>query len=300
MKKNNELNAEEIKSVTDLSTLDDTQINAIINLSKSVVDRTTGGIYDSIDSDLSEVLGKKPDGLKTLAWVAQSVKTASEKVKDYDSISEQVSQLTQKAEADKKAPNATIESLEKQIKDRDDQIALIQKTSESKIMELEEARKNDSFKLINSEIDKSLVSSMKDLKFNESIPESLLKEAIDKRKAEALSKYEVEINDGAILFRHDGEIVRNPENGFNPSTAFDLIKPSITDLLDQKRVVEGLGGKPHKSKGISIGEARTQMQADELISNHLVSLGIERLSDDFVDKQLELRKEMKVSELPVR
>ena len=75
------------------------------------------------------------------------------------------------------------------------------------------------------------------------------------------------------------------------------------DVIDTGRTMEGGAGGAGAGRpqnAVSIGEAMTQVEADEIISKQLMSEGFSRDSVEFVEKHAAIRKESKVSELKLR
>ena len=71
-----------------------------------------------------------------------------------------------------------------------------------------------------SEVSRILDSQLSGLKLNEAIPENLRRIALNTAKADILSKYEVETTDtGALIFKKDGVILSNKENGLTRTPA---------------------------------------------------------------------------------
>jgi len=112
-----------------------------------------------------------------------------------------------------------------------------------------------------------------------------------------------------LVFRDkEGTIQNNPENKLNPFTAGELIlrEDSMKDVVDFGKKQQGAGSKPGEeeepgaaSAGFDINGAKTQVEADEAIQNRLMKSGLAKGTQEFAEKQTEIRKELKVGELPV-
>ena len=99
--------------------------------------------------------------------------------------------------------------------------------------------------------------------------------------------------------------MNNPNNNLNPYTFEELImETSIKDVVDTGKVQPGGGTGPlHGNKGnglIDLSGAKTQIEADRIIENYLLTNGITRDSEEFAMKSMELRNENNVTELPIR
>jgi hypothetical protein len=174
----NELKKEEISATPALADLTEEQISSIVNLSTVVVDRTTKGIYDSIDSDMAPILGEKPAGIKTLAWVSSSVANALDKTKDIETLKQRVSTLQQEKDAmGKKAglgESEEINRLKKVLKDKEDELKTIKSDYEGKFNTLKEEADKSASKVVGLHIDNNINKKLSDLKFT--VPDSVAQE----------------------------------------------------------------------------------------------------------------------------
>ena len=84
--------------------------------------------------------------------------------------------------------------------------------------------------------------------------------------------------------------------------SFDLVK-ELKEVLDNGRQQTGAGTQTMQGGGgttFDLGGATTQVQADELISKHLLSNGYTRGSKEFADEAQKIRTENGVDKLPVQ
>lgn len=312
-----------LKSSAKLASLSDEQLKEIALLSENDEDKAisakTKEIHDKYDKDIESITGKKKEG----------------DVKSYDNLKAVLTGYVEKIVSLKsdlsksKAANIDLEKkvkegsndevlktkigeLEQTVKDKEGELLKVRNTFEEEKKELESKvsfHQDETMSLrIDSEFNAYAVKN--NLKFNDSIPETILNETIEARKAQLKAELKPEyIKDGAgnmvLIFRDEnGEIMRNKENGLNPFTAGELYMDKIQDLLSsgQKQAGAGTGQASKKvSANLDLTGVKSQLKADEIISNHiLVNEGIAKRDAKFSERQQEIREEYKVSDLPIR
>lgn len=89
-----------------------------------------------------------------------------------------------------------------------------------------------------------------------------------------------------------------------PYTAQELIAEQLADTLDQGKKQNGAGTGGESGGGgvesADISAAKTQVEADTLISKHLMQKGLVRGTKSFADEQKKIRDENNVSKLPIK
>jgi len=309
----NELNTDEIKAVTALSELSEEQVSAIVNLSQTVVGRTTKNVYDTIDNDMESIVGeRKPEGVKTLTFIKDKVASMSTGVQAAGKIPELTSQIKTykdtiaKMEADLKsggseAIQSKLTALERIVQDKDGEIKLLRDNADKTFSELQDKYRNEVGRNTLLERKRDITQGISGLPLKDTIPQSLVTEAIDIRMTKAFEGITSEWDGDKLVHRRDGEIVRNPENANHPSTSFDILKPLLSDLIAEDKVQTGGGARPTKMTALTTGQAKTQVEADKMIAEYLMeSEGLSRGTEPFTIRAVELRTEAKVQELPLR
>ena len=286
------LDKELIKGQEVLKTLTDEQVAAIETLAKNaekeVADRVTGKVHGYYDENFEAILGvKKPSGtFSSEFWKEQVAGLATKAAKAGDnteaeklratiaSLEEQIKKgggnaaLLEKLEKEKAELSATVEDLRKKYGE-------VQEEWKAKLTEKEKAFRQ-------SEVSRILDSQLSGLKLNEAIPENLRRIALNTAKADILSKYEVETTDtGALIFKKDGVILSNKENGLNPYTGLELVSQheAVKDILHTAPNQGGAGtksGAGPKLAGdvVQVGAVKTKVEADEAIKVALHAMGI--------------------------
>lgn len=315
------LNADKLKSVQGLTP---EQVREISTLSQNDEDQV---IYDKVrdihtqyDRDILEVTGKqKPGTMKTYDHLKQVLSELKEAASGGGELQKQLDQLKrEKADLENQikdgkgdeAIRKQLTELQGQLKEKESHLKKWEDKykTEIKAKEDEIAKKeNEALQFrVESEIDKALSK----LKFKDPslLPASLKELAVTAAKTELLNNtkygFESDGNGGKTLVFYDanGNIMRNPNNSLHPFTADELLAPKLEPVLDPGRKATGTGKEPQRQQssggGLYLGDAKSKTEALTKIQAHIISLGIERGTEAFTQKQNELWKENNVAALP--
>jgi D-Tyr-tRNAtyr deacylase len=185
-------------------------------------------IYSQIDEDVYGVIGvKKGDNEKT-----------------YDYVKSQLAALKEKAEKKGGDESEELKKVRKQLQD------LAREKSE-------EVERLKSEMTISNRMSK-LREGLAKLNFNEHIPESILKETIDKRIKD-LAESATETEDGKYRYKSNGvDILENYAPVTEPEKVLGIV---FKDMLGEARAAGGGGGKPPKPRlsGMSPEDATKQI-----------------------------------------
>jgi hypothetical protein len=155
-------------------------------------------------------------------------------------------------------------------------------------------------------VDNAFNEALSGLKFKDEnlIPLAARKAMINAVKGELLSKYKASFTeDGTLEFLDEnGQIVRNADNARHPYTAKDLLSKGLESILDKGREQTGGGAQGGNKKGtpINLSGAKSQVEADEMLSQKLMAEGLAKGTPEFMAKHYELRTEARVHELPLQ
>lgn len=312
------LTPEVLKANESLATLTDDQVAAIATLSvndeATVINTKIGEHHGLIEKDVKEISGiDKQEGEKSYDYMKRVLG-------DYKSKSGGSQELQTKITAQE----TKIKDLEQKIADGKGNEAMAQKLkdAEGKLTQLQTQYETDkktwetektgfAEKITGIQVNSEFGKATAGLKFKAGYPEGVQKTLINSTKESILGKYKpdwVEA-DGVktMVFRDEkGEIVRNKANGLNPYTAQELISESLKEVLDPGKKTTGTGteepgkGGTDKIEVVDIAGAKTQVEADELITKHLLQIGETRGSASFAEKQKKIREENGIAKLPIR
>lgn len=306
-----------LKQSSALAGLTDEQLNAIAEMSKNdenaVIGAKIGALHGQYDADILEVTGvKKNDGEKSYDYakrVLGEYKTKADGIKDQLAAAK-----AQVADLQAKIDNGEgDQALRQQLKDSKAQVTQLQSELSAKQTEFTKTKETYESDLKQVHVDYAFSAATTSLKFKEGITESVQKVLLESAKREVLAKGTPDfIDDGKggktlVLRGADGNILNNPKNNLNPYTLNELVmETSLKDVVSTKREVTGGGtGGNGGSKGGANGQldlsgARTQVEADRLIEQHLLANGITRDSKEFSEQSLQLRTDAEVAKLPIR
>lgn len=299
--------------------LTDEQKAKIVQLSANDEDRViaqkVGETHGFYDKAFSEMLGaEKPAGVKsTEFWAGKMKELQAQASNAGGELREQLDKL----KSEKEALEAKVkdgkggEALKQQLADKDGLIKQLQSKLEETKNEwkakYEEAQSQASRMKITHEFDKALTGVK--FKSEKVIPTEVRQTYIENAKQTLLSQYQPDwVDDGQggkkLVFRKDNEIARNPDNALNPFTPAELLTKALTPILDTGKEAKGAGtGAGNGSQppaSVGIGQAATQAQAADVITEALMGRGLARGTDAYQAEFDKAWKENNVPALPVK
>lgn len=301
-----------------LAALTDEQKRVITEMSKNdentVIGTRIGQLHGQYDQDILGITGvAKNQGEKSYDYAKRVLTDYKTKAASYDTTKAELTS-TQAKVADLQAKlekGANDAELTKQLKDAKAQVTQLQSLLTTKEAEY----KNEKAKLEKAtqdiHVDYAFQAATTGLKFKDGITEPIQKVLLSAAKTEVLAKGTPDfVDDGQggkkfVLRGADGTTLNNPKNNLNPYTLQELLmETALKDSIQETRQQSGGGTKPiltHTKGGtIDLSTAKTQVEADKLIAQHLLANGLTRDSEEFADKLVEMRNENNVSSLPIR
>ena len=314
------LTIEMLRQSTALTGLTEDQLNAIAEMSKNdentVIGTKIGALHGQYDADILGITGiKKKDGEKSYDYakrVLGEYKTKAESAKTIQTqltaAQAQVADLQAKLEK-----NAGDETLRQQLKDAKAQVTQLQTQLQTKETEFNAKQAEFDKTIKNTHVDYAFQAATAGLKFKAGITEPIQKTLLNAAKAEVLAKGTPDfVDDGLggkklVIRGADGNILNNPKNNLNPYTIQELVmETSLKDVIDTGRQQSGGGTGGHGSGAggtggtLDLSGIKSQVEADKVIENYLLSNGLTRDSQEFADQSMQLRTENNVASLPIR
>lgn len=299
------ITAEILRANPQLEGLSEEQINAIITIgtndTQSEINKAFGETYRKMDSTIESLTGIKRNGdEKTYDYMARALQAQKDLLEPLQT--EKARLEAELAKGGDDAIKAQLESTKTELANAKTAYAEIQ----TKMKDAEKAHKAEIFGLT---VGAEVRSAASGLKFKAEIPESatsiLLKAAID--KVMGMSPDYIDNGQGGkrLVFKGaDGAILNNPNNSLNPYTATELLQNELKDLLDTGRTQEGAGGpgkgNENQPSSIDVSQARTQVEAMEMITKALLAQGIANGSQEFVEAKDKAWKDNNVNALPFK
>ena len=314
------LTIEMLRQSTALTGLTEDQLNAIAEMSRNdentVIGTKIGALHGQYDADILGITGiKKKDGEKSYDYakrVLGEYKTKAESAKTIQTqltaAQAQVADLQAKLEK-----NAGDETLRQQLKDAKAQVTQLQTQLQTKETEFNAKQAEFDKTIKNTHVDYAFQAATAGLKFKAGITEPIQKTLLNAAKAEVLAKGTPDfVDDGLggkklVIRGADGNILNNPKNNLNPYTIQELVmETSLKDVIDtgRQQLGGGTGGHGSGTGGtggtLDLSGIKSQVEADKVIENYLLSNGLTRDSQEFADQSMQLRNENNVASLPIR
>jgi hypothetical protein len=307
------LNDQIIKAQTGLETLTDDQIKTVVELAnntiKDVVATEKGKMFGRFDEDIKELTGIEKEGGNPYPHLPKRAfaKKLASAGKDPE-IENKINELTEENTALKAKIKDGDSSgvLKAELEKRETLIEQLRADQEKSKSEWQKKLEEREQKYQSTLVDNAFNEALSGLKFKDEnlIPLAARKAMINAVKGELLSKYKASFTeDGTLEFLDEnGQIVRNADNARHPYTAKDLLSKGLESILDKGREQTGGGAQGGNKKGtpINLSGAKSQVEADEMLSQKLMAEGLAKGTPEFMAKHYELRTEARVHELPLQ
>jgi len=309
------LTPDTIKAQAVLATLTEDQVSAISTLSvndeKAVIGTRIGELHGGYDTDIFNASGiPKNQGEKSYEYAKRVIGEFKGKATKSDELSGQISTLGEKIkeyETQIKEGKGS-EIITKKLQDAEQKVSALQTQFETEKQNWDKEKTEFSTQIqtvkLNTEFEKATAGLKFKAGFTEPVQEMLIRTA----RETVLSKYKTDWVDNGkgglkLVFRDSNNtIMLNQENKLEPFTVTELISVELKDTLDFGKVQPGTGtgpdGKPIIKTSIDLSDAKSQVQADDLIASYLLKMGKIRGTEEFVKEQTRIRKEFKVEALP--
>ena len=308
------LTPEIIKQQEPLKGLTDEQISAITTLSQNdentVIGTRIGKIYGDLDNDIKETFGvEKQQGEKTYDLIKRAGKTVNDQLAQLKDLPIKIKTLEgEKQELEQKFKEGKgSEAIAQKLKDTEDRLSDMQKKYQKDVDEWKGKATTYEQRVQTMQVEFQIDQAVSKLQFKPEFSEDIVGILVTSAKSKLLSIYTPDWADdgkgGKILVFRDksGVIQNNPEKGLNPYTAEDLIKKELSSSLAPGKGGTGTGPDDKKAPTIEIiSNAKTQVDANELIEKHLLAKGVIKNSKQWVEQMTAIRKENKINELPIK
>ena len=311
------LTAEVLRANAGLATLSDEQLSIIAEMSRNdentVIGTRIGELHGQYDNDVLSVTGiAKNQGEKSYDYVKRVLGEYKQKAAGTEALNTQITELKTQIEGYKKTIEAGKgnEAIAQQLRDAQKQLADTQALFEAKNKEWQGKYDTLNAHYQQSLIDAEFGKALQGMKFKSIYPESVQKTLIESAKrtvlASAKPDWVEENGERKLVFRDAaGNIMTNQENRLNPFTPGELLQRELKDVLDTGRRQTGTGTQEQQggqggNTSVDLTGITNQVDADNVISKHLMALGYTRGSKEFSDEALKIRKENGVDKLPIQ
>lgn len=296
------------------------QIQAIVTMSvndeNSVIAAKTGEIYGALDNDILTVSGIAKNGTeKTYDYAKRVIGEMKSQAGNATELGKQIAELTkEKARLEKVISDGGADAeTKKQLNQAKADLAAVQKSYADVKAELDTAKTQHEKDLFNLKLDSEIEKSNGSFKFKANLPESVTSVLLNNAKEKIKGMNPEFIDDGkggkVLAFKDaNGAILRNPETNLNIYTATELIAKELKamDVLETgkggKGAGSGAGGNGGNGGGsdLDISGARTQVEAEQIISKALLAQGLIKGSEDYQTAFDKAWKDNNIKALPYK
>lgn len=307
-----------------LAALTDEQITALETLSKNdentVIGNKVGEIYREFDNKISTITGIARNGdEKTYNYFERAANVLKDSAKGVDDFKKQVDDLTkEKARLEKAIADGTADAeTKKQLNQAKADLTAITNQYNTLKTEHDKAKETHQMELFGIQVKNDLTIATNGLNFKKDLPQSVTAVLLDQtvNKIKGLSPEYIDDGKGGkqLVFKDEtGAIMRNPENQLNPYTATDLVQKELKTLgvLDEGRKAAGGGTNPPAGGAggnggnggggstIDVTSAKTRVEANDAITNGLLSQGLTKGSDEWQTAMNQAWTDNNVAALP--
>lgn len=303
-----------------LAGLTEDQINAIITINNNDVageiGKKTSEIYQKFDqltkdaTGVERLMGATPE--KTYDYLPRAIQEMKKNLGDVDSLKAQIQSLTaEKTRLEGELAKGANAEVQRQLDQTKAELANTKTQFNELQNQMAEREKTHQAELFGVRIDNELSAASKGLTFKTEIPASVQTILVQNATAKIKGMNPDYIDDGnggkRLVFRgQDGAVLNNPENQLNPYTAEELLAKELKDVLASKREVLGGGTDPNRGGGagggssVDVSAARTQEEAQEILTKQFLAEGLAIGSDQFQEKMDKAWVENNITKLPVR
>jgi len=296
------------------------QINAIVTMSQNdenaVIAQRVGEIYGGLDNDILAASGIAKNGTeKTYDYAKRVIGDIKAQAGNVAELNTQIASLTKenarlgKVIADGGADAETKKQLAQAQKD----LNAITKSYTDLKTDFDNAKTEHEKAMFGLRLDSELERSTGTFKFKAGLPDAVTAVILNNAKERIKGMAPEYIDDGKggkiLAFKDStGAIMRNPENQLNPFTATELLQKELAQMgvLDTQRVVTGAGTGGNGGNGgngggvIDLAGARSQVEAQEIITKALLAQGLTKGSDAFQSALSKAWAENNVKALPIQ
>lgn len=303
-----------------LAGLTEDQINAIITINNNDVageiGKKTSEIYQKFDqltkdaTGVDRLMGATPE--KTYDYLPRAIQEMKKSLGDNEVLKTQIQTLTaEKTRLEGELAKGAGAEIQRQLDQTKAELANTKtqyNTLQSQMADREKAHQAEIFGI---RVDNDLNVASKGMQFKSEIPASvqtiLLQNAYTKIKG--MNPDYIDDGNGGkrLVFRgQDGAVLNNPENQLNPYTAGELLARELKDVLAAKREVTGGGTKPlgggsgAGDPAVDVSGAKSQTEAQEILTKQFLAQGMTIGSDQFQDAMDKAWKDNNIVNLPLR
>ena len=314
------LTTELLKGNAATAGLSDEQINAVVEMSKNdetaVIGQKTGEIYGGLDADILAASGIAKNGAeKTYDYAKRVIGEIKGQAGNAAQLQSQITELTkEKARLEKAVADGADAETKRELTKAKADLANVTKEYADLKTKFDSAESEHAKALFGMKIDGELSKATAGIKFKADLPTSVTNVLLEQAIAKVKSLNPEYIDDGQggkiLAFNENGTTMRNPENNLRPFTAAELVTRELKAMgvLESGRQQTGAGTRQPETGGgtggasVDLSGARTQDEAQEIITKQLMAQGKVNGSKEFAEAMAQAWKDNRdlLKTLPIR
>ena len=295
------------------------QVEAITTLSKNDEEAVIGNrfreVYNRLDETIATTTGIARNGdEKTYNYLERAAKAVKAEADKVAGLQTKVNELTnEKTRLEKAiAEGAADEQTKKQLAQAQKDLTSIKEQFNTLKAEKDALQVQHVKELLDVRVANELAQAMAGLKLKGDLPEQAVRTLVQQTMQHIKGmnpEYVDNGNGGKTLVFKDaqGAVLRNAENGLNPMTAGELLTRELKTMgiVDERKAAGG-GTEPPKPNGggadepIAVTGARTQQEANEMITQALLKRGMINGSKQFQEALSKAWADNNVRSLPMQ
>lgn len=310
------LTVEMLRGNAALAGLTDEQLNSIAVMSQNdentVIGNRIGALHGQYDTDISSISGiTKNEGEKSYDYMKRVMTGYKSAAASADTLKTEITGLkAEKEKLQKQLESGSADATLKQaLKDTEARLSQAQAKYETSKTELENTKKSYEAKIKDIQVDYAFDKAIAGMTFKADVDDSVKAVLLKDAKQQVLAKGTpdfVEINGvRTLVFRDANGLTLNNPTNLAPLTISEMLSnvESLKSILGTGTAGAGTRTVPPTSTTdpvLQMSQARSQVEADNIIEKYLMDKGYTRYSKEFITESTKLRAQYNVDKLPIR
>lgn len=310
------LTVEMLRGNAALAGLTDEQLNSIAVMSQNdentVIDNRIGALHGQYDTDILSISGiTKNEGEKSYDYMKRVMTGYKSAAASTDTLKTEITGLkAEKEKLQKQLESGSADATLKQaLKDTEARLSQAQAKYETSKTELENTKKSYEAKIKDIQVDYAFDKAITGMTFKADVDDSVKAVLLKDAKQQVLAKGTpdfVEINGArALVFRDANGLTLNNPTNLAPLTISEMLSnvESLKSILGTGTAGAGtrtVPPTPTTDPVLQMSQARSQVEADNIIEKYLMDKGYTRYSKEFITESTKLRAQYNVDKLPIR
>lgn len=310
------LTVEMLRGNAALAGLTDEQLNSIAVMSQNdentVIGNRIGALHGQYDTDILSISGiTKNEGEKSYDYMKRVMTGYKSVAASTDTLKTEITGLkAEKEKLQKQLESGSADATLKQaLKDTEARLSQAQNKYETSKTELENTKKSYEAKIKDIQVDYAFDKAIAGMTFKADVDDSVKAVLLKDAKQQVLAKGApdfVEINGvRTLVFRDANGLTLNNPTNLAPLTISEMLSnvESLKSILGTGTAGAGtrtVPPTPTTDPVLQMSQARSQVEADNIIEKYLMDKGYTRYSKEFITESTKLRAQYNVDKLPIR